>query len=162
MSDAKAMAIYQSHLDIVSQAFWERDWDTICDHLAPRNSLRTLDAAYATQNHTEMRMSYQSLRNSIEIAGAQAYHRICLEADFECDAGTRIIGRHRTYVLSGRTSVLPPYESDMTLELKDHRWIGVAIFGRFKNTDLTAISPDLLKKRGHPEEDQSGDMSCPS
>lgn len=156
---APAASIYQAHLDAVGRAFWDRDWGSLSQYLAPQNSLRTLDTAYATRNHEEMRLSYQSLRDSIDIVGAQAYHRICLEAQFTDASQTRILGRHRTYILSGGTTVLEPYESDMTLELIDQRWLGVAIFGRFKNSDLTAISPDLLRKPTRQSEDQQPDLS---
>ncbi len=145
MTQSAAEDIYQDNLDKVSEAVWSRDWERLVNQFGFPIVIRTLDTGSHFTLPSELTQTAKALRDSLELSGAQAYHRVCLRAQFDNPEQTIISGRHRTIALRGGSYVLPPFESDMRLELRGGHWLAISLFARVNNRNLTVISPDLAK-----------------
>ncbi|MGH1414105.1 MAG: hypothetical protein ACRBB0_11480 [Pelagimonas sp.] len=145
MTQLSAKAIYQANLDHVSEAVWSRDWDELVNQFVFPLVIRTLDTGSHITLPSQLVQTAQAFRDSLALASAQSYHRVCIEAQFSNPETTIIIGQHRTIALRGGSYVLPPFESDMRLELRTGQWLTGSLFARVNNHDLTVVSPELAR-----------------
>ncbi|KIT18144.1 hypothetical protein [Jannaschia aquimarina] len=130
MDDARE--IFQEHLDRVSQAVWDRDYDAVAAAISyPHRIGMPEGPGYIAPDAEAMKGHAKAFRESLSSMGATAYHRICRDAAFM--ANDRIEGRHVTYILSGGTYLVDPYPASMTLILKNGVWLSseVAIGVRY-------------------------------
>lgn len=116
-----AHALYQTHLDVVSDAVWRRSHSTLARHVDGVLDIETLDKMHLRTPRAQAIGNLIAFRRAMEGIGATAYHRLCLDAAFAGE--DRIEGRHRTYVLRGGNYAIDPYECDMVLRLRDGVWM---------------------------------------
>lgn len=120
MSDARD--IYQAHLDVVSQALWERDFELITDLKTFPHVMRYPDEKRVYNTAEELVVAMEALRDKLEGLGATGYHRVCDQASFDpLDTG-RITGSHWTYILRGGNYLSEPYHCKMVLRQRDGVW----------------------------------------
>ncbi|MDU8909914.1 hypothetical protein [Aestuariicoccus sp. MJ-SS9] len=142
-----AQDIYQDHLDRLSRALWVRDFAAVADMLGLPNVMATKDARLRFDDNADLLTTLTHFRDSLQTMGATGYHRICQRAAYLAGDDTRIEGRHTTYVLRGGHYAVPPWQSDMTLELRDGVWKGMTITSDVRNSDCTVLSPANLRDR---------------
>jgi hypothetical protein len=140
-----AQDIYQAHLDAVSEALWEHDFERVLDHISFPSFLETDDALLRINNREAYLPSLKTFRKTLQRLGATAYHRLCREAAFAPEDPNRIEGIHETYALAGTRPVLPPYLNQMTLVHKAGRWLGAGLRSATQNAQSMIIT--------HPEPD---------
>lgn len=142
-----AREIYQAHLDAVSVAFWEKDYNTMLSHILFPSFMETDDELIQMETPDDYRPSLHSFRRKLDRHGATAYHRLCRDAVFAADDPKRIEGVHETFALNGATPVMPPYLNQMTLVERDGRWLGAGIRAAVRNIDWHIIKNPTHTKR---------------
>lgn len=146
-----ALAIYQAHLDRVSDAVWTGDDETLVHLLALPNRLVTSDAEMLLTTAEELIEATRDFRHFLIRSGAQEYHRIVQQASFHPRYENRIDGSHKTYVMRGGRFALDPYLSHQVLICEGGVWRGIEIRAEVRNADCTVVSPEQLRKRDlHP------------
>lgn len=133
--------IYQAHLDVVSDLQWRGDLDAVLDHMLLPKRIETADSVAVMENAADMRASLGSFHASMHRLGANAYHRVCLKAEFAADDSEVILGVHRTYIMRGGQYVVAPYKAEMTLRRIDGQWRSASIRSGLRNALCTVISP---------------------
>ncbi len=146
MSDSEAKDLYQRHLDAVTRAFWQKDWDGLVRHLGVPALIRTLDAEVFVRDEGAMRRSLLDQRTNLDRLGAQDYQRLCVNARFQPGNADMIHGEHETFILRGGSFVLEPYRSEMTLHCEDGIWRAYGFTARMRNVDYTVVSPTLWQQ----------------
>jgi hypothetical protein len=143
----EAREIYQENLDAVSRSVWNRDWDAVEARLAIPNEIILQDGRAELSDAAAIRRHLAVYRDGLDAQGANGYHRFCVEASFR---GThRIVGRHRTFVLSGTRRLVKPYDSRMGLSLFGETWKAAWLMVEVENAVLAVVpSEDLSKDEG--------------
>lgn len=116
----EANEIYQTHLDVVSDAVWRLDKDFLEVHIEERLTVETMDRHLRSMGRDETIAALFAFREAMESIGATGYHRVCSTAAFTTDH--RIDGVHRTYVLRGGNYAAEPYLCEQRLCLHDGIW----------------------------------------
>jgi hypothetical protein len=138
-----AVSTYQTNLDAVSQALWDRDLAQILRHIALPNMMLTEDAELVISSADEMQIVATEFRDHLDRLGADAYVRICRQAAFVPGSRTMIMGMHDTFILRDGVPVIAPLKNRMTLLLIDGCWRGARLEVETRNTDCPILSPDL-------------------
>ncbi|WP_371153535.1 hypothetical protein [Jannaschia sp. 2305UL9-9] len=133
MADAKP--IYQAFLDETSELMWNQDYATYATRMQYPYRMRT--AAKDTFNEVpeDSVACSRAFRENLTAMGAQAFHRICIQAEFE--TSNRIHGVHTTYILRGATELLPPFRTHLTLHFVDGIWLGGDVVAEIRNADIS-------------------------
>ncbi|MDA7427557.1 hypothetical protein PGB28_03730 [Primorskyibacter aestuariivivens] len=142
-----ALAIYQDHLDRVSQAVWTADEDALANLLAVPNRMITTDAEILLETVQDVIKAAQDFRAFLIRSGAQEFHRIAREARWHPQHDNRIDGSHDTYVLRGGSFALAPYVNHQVLVREGGVWRGIEIRAEVRNSDCTILSPEQLRAR---------------
>lgn len=140
MNDPKD--IYQDHLDRISRALWDGDFDTVCANMHLPKRIETADRVAVMETVEDMQASLVSFRDSMLRLGATAYHRVCRSVTRDADPDL-LHGIHRTYIMRGGQYVLDPYDVAMELRRVDGRWLGSTIRSHLRNATCTVISPHI-------------------
>lgn len=146
-----AREIYQKHLDTSARAFMADDFETAMAHFATPAYLGMLDSEYQIESDDELMGCLREARESLRRMGAQAFLRVCRDAEFDDGSRTRIVGAHETLILRGGTRVIPPYRCVMTLDLVDGTWRLRGASANVLNRDYTVFGHDFVMSR-HPAE----------
>jgi len=145
-----AREIYQEHLDRVSRALWDLDFDVLMDSLAVPNSMYTADTGLVYETKADLKAALVEYRAFLTRAGAQDYHRIVRWARFHPHHDGRIDGEHDTYVLRGGQYALDPFRSAQVLVLQNDVWRGIECRSQVRNATCTVLSPAVLRKGSQP------------
>ena len=143
-----AQDIYEDHLDVVSKLQWQRAFDGVCARMHCPLRIETADTVAIIQTAQEMREPLEAFHASVVRLCAQAYHRVCLPAEFEPTHPQHIAGRHRTYIMKGGQYAVDPYEAQMDLVVSGDRWCRLCIRSNHRNVACTVISPEHHKWSG--------------
>ena len=117
-----ARGIYQDHLDEVSRALWDRDYDTITRLKHFPHVIRYPETQARFDTPDELRTMMESFRSHLDGLGATGYHRVCERASFDPLDRSRINGAHWTYILRGGNYLTEPYSCEMVLVLEEPTW----------------------------------------
>jgi len=139
-----AAAIYQSWLDELASAVWDRRYEFVADAMIYPSKMITEDAELEFTEPEPMIEAARAFRENLSQMRADAYHRICVRAWFIGDAATRINGEHVTYIMSGGRYVVEPFANEMTLVWDNARWLGGGIRSLVRNSRLMILSPEQL------------------
>ena len=117
---ASARDIYQIHLDAVTDALWERDFDRCLDlfTLPHRRRLGTRDVLIEAK--AALLAEGRAFRDTLDGLGATGFIRICRAGAFVGD--DRIEGEHESYVVRGGTYQVQPYLVQLKLLLSGGLW----------------------------------------
>lgn len=118
-----ARDIYQTHLDLVSQALWDRDFEVITDLKVFPHVMRYPDCERAYATPEDLVATIETFRNRLEGLGATGYHRVCEQAAYDPQDRDRITGAHWTYILRGGNYLSEPYRCEMVLARHDGIWM---------------------------------------
>ena len=143
-----AQAIYQDHLDMVSRLQWQRVFDSVCAYMHCPLRIETADTVAIIRTAQEMRESLKAFHASMVRLCAQAYHRVCLSAEFEPTHPQHIAGRHRTYIMKGGQYAVDPYEAQMDLVVPGDKWCSLSTRSHHRNVACPVISPEHHKTSG--------------
>ncbi|WGW05655.1 hypothetical protein [Tropicibacter oceani] len=146
MNETTALEIYRKHLDLVTTAVWERNWDVVKQNLAVPTVLRSQDTELAVETMDDLFDAIKEVRASMVTMGATAYFRVARHAEFSDALMTRIEGRHTTYIMTGGYYALPPFESTQTLKLENGVWKGWNMRAGVRNSTLTVINPATARR----------------
>lgn len=119
---SEARDIYQSYLDKVSQALWDRDFDIVTRVKRYPYVIRHPDNHQVFETADDFRKCMETFRNTLEGLGATGYHRVCEHANFDPEDPTRITGAHWAYILRGGNYLTEPYMCEMVLVLNESQW----------------------------------------
>lgn len=122
-----AMTIYQTHLDLVSEAVWNKDDTTLAAAMTYPHALSTDRGLETINDGAAMIRRAHAFRQSLLDRGATGYIRVVVAAAFVGDAEDRIEGFHRVYVLNGATHVIAPYASEASLTRVGDEWLGSGV-----------------------------------
>ncbi|MCT4554356.1 MAG: hypothetical protein N4A53_06690 [Pelagimonas sp.] len=145
MSQDNAKAIYQAHLDTVSQALWDLDMPTLLRLLLLPATIGTRNGHIQLTTEGQMREMILSTRKSLEALGATAYLRHAEHAAFSNAERTELRGRHISYALSGGSFAMTPFSSWQTLVLQDGAWCSTGIEADLEERHLRLLVPGLLR-----------------
>lgn len=145
-----ARDIYQAHLDRVSRALWDLDFDVLMQALAVPNQMYTADTGLVYETEADLKEAILAYRAFLARAGAQDYHRIVRWARFHPQYDGRIDGEHDTYVLRGGQYALEPFVSSQVLILQNDAWRGIECRSQVRNAICTVLSPAVLRKAAQP------------
>lgn len=145
MTTKSAETIYQSNLDAVTRKFFTGDLSGVGDLIAIPSNVHTSDASLRIERMEDLLVMLNEQRESLMRLGTTEYHRICIEAAFANPPGTRIMGRHRTYVLRGGTYLMDPYLCEQTLVKEGSFWRASDIRCGLKNRDYTIVGPRTVE-----------------
>lgn len=145
-----ARDIYQEHLDRVSRALWDLDFEVLLQALAVPNQMYTADTGLVCDTEADLKDAIVEYRSFLARAGAQDYHRIVRWARFHPHHDGRIDGEHDTYVLRGGQYALEPFVSSQVLILQNDVWRGIECRSQVRNATCTVLSPTLLRKAAQP------------
>ena len=145
-SEPEAMAIYQAHLDVVTNLLWEGVWSDLEDHFLWPNTVIAGEFVNMVQNAEEQMVLLEQHRASLKMIGATAYHRVALRANQP--APDTVDGSHATYILQGTALLADPYVSRQKLTLGNGHWRtnGVTTETRTAVLDLVAPRYEALIK----------------
>lgn len=144
--------IYQAHLDKAGQAILDYDFSTVLDMVHYPSFIETDDVTLRIPDRESYLPSIKSLRDNFAKRGVTAYYRICREAVFAHDDPNRIEGIHEVYALSGATPVLDPYLTQMSLILRDGKWLGAGLRSATSNKHWQLVKhPEPIKASPVPE-----------
>ncbi|MGB3406135.1 MAG: hypothetical protein WBA67_01435 [Jannaschia sp.] len=134
--------IYQIHLDHVSRALWDRDWEESVGYWTYPHVMKTVDGVGTVYGAEEMIVYSKAFRERMAGLGATAYHRVCVSAQYDPADNDRILGRHRTYILRGGNYLVPPYDCDMILHRAPGIWMsaGISVSISLETLDQTTLS----------------------
>lgn len=144
MSDA--LAIYQTHLDQMSQALWALNYDAIEDLLTLPTRMIALDDHVVFDDVKSLRRAARDFRAFLEECGAEEYHRIAQRAVFHPDYSDRIDGSHDTYILRDGRYVLQPYLNHQVLVCEGGKWRGIEIRSEVRNAEHSCTAPDRQRQ----------------
>ena len=116
-----AHAIYQDHLDAVSEAIWNRDFDAVLGLMHYPHHRSIGPRVVVIDDPAVLAGQAAAFRDSLEGLRATGYVRVCREADF--DGPDRIVGRHETFIVRGGTYQVDPYRAKLTLIRRDGLWL---------------------------------------
>ncbi len=133
----EAMEIYQGHLDIVTEAFWARNFDNVRPHMLLPGTMRLKDVAREISDWDGRRALFDDQRDGLDAMGATEYHRLVVEAAFSTP--DRIEGSHLSYVIRGGSLVVSPYLSRMPLVRTPAGWKAHGIDTDVSNADTFAL-----------------------
>ncbi|MEM7644174.1 MAG: hypothetical protein AAF366_16865 [Pseudomonadota bacterium] len=134
------VAIYQAHLDRVSQAIWDGDFRCAADAMLYPHVMKTRDAAREVHTPEELMAIAENFCAHLRGFGATAYHRVADRAAFVGDGQDRIDGVHHVYVLNGGSYVVDPYMGEMTLIRRGDVWLGGGIRADIRNSHMKMLS----------------------
>lgn len=144
-----AKEIYQENLDSVAVCLWAHDYEGVCNLLVIPDGLYIGDGYATVKDRQGLLRHVETYRSRLEQLGAEGYHRLCLEASFVGEAGGRIRGRHRTFVLRGGKRLIDPYDGEMDLLRMPDGWKASALKVRDPNEALSFIDPSAFLRREH-------------
>lgn len=137
---SKAEATYQSVLDANSRHLWEGAFDRIVETWVLPAEIGTYDRVIAVETPEALVDFARDFRANLETLGAQAYYRHCLRAEFL--DGDCIVGEHTVFALRGWEPVIEPFNSEMTLVLRDGHWLVQGVITQARSSDVRA-SPGM-------------------
>ncbi|MEM9795681.1 MAG: hypothetical protein AAF919_04285 [Pseudomonadota bacterium] len=144
--EGTAQEIYQGHLDLVSQAVWDRDYDRVAAVMRYPHVIHLAESDHLIDTEAELKLDVETFRDSLMGLGATAYHRVCRDASFDPSDDDRITGRHLTYVMRGGSYLVEPYNCAMILTRVDGVWLGSGIRLAMKLTSgLNYLHPDRYR-----------------
>jgi len=132
-----ALVLYQSHLDVVTTAFWAGDFDSVRTHFKLPAVMRMKDTARMIEDWTGLRALFEDHREGLSRMGATDYHRLATEARFV--GPEQIEGCHLNYLVQGGSLVITPYLSRMVLVREEGTWRAHGIETDIANTELYAL-----------------------
>ncbi|CTQ50429.1 hypothetical protein [Jannaschia donghaensis] len=121
MQDARD--IYQAHLDLVSRALWDRDYETIIAVNRFPHIIRFSDGNRQYDGPDDFAVMAARFRDHLDGLGATGYHRVCEHASFDPLDRHRITGGHWTYILRGGNYLTDPYNCEMVLVHEGAEWM---------------------------------------
>lgn len=110
-----ARDIYQANLDAVTRALWVMDVAAAREHIALPKRMVTDEGDFVVTNEADMRLLMQDFRNRLTSLGAEAYHRVCLTAQFANARQDIIHGTHRTFILRDGQMLVHGRDNHMVL-----------------------------------------------
>ena len=129
-----ARDIYQTFLDVTSQALWIRDYERLAARMAYPHQIGARDRVVTISTPAELINVASDFRENLGELGATAYYRVCREAERLDDDD--ISGMHTAYALRGATPVIEPFQSRMRIRRVDGRWLGAGIASSVRNADI--------------------------
>lgn len=147
LSIQSAPAIYQSWLDTLANAVWDRDYQTVAAAMSYPGKMITEDAELEFETPAQMVEATRAFRDNLSQLRADAYHRICVTAWFVGPDSARIDGTHVTYIMSGGRYVIDPFMNKMTLVWRNARWLGGGLRSGVRNSSCLLLSPEQLAEK---------------
>ena len=160
MIQTSAKAIYQAHLDVVTQALWDLDMPTLLRLLPRPATIGTKEGQVRLTTETQKRDMIFSTRKSLDALGAAAYLRLAEQAEFTTPARTEINGRHISYALSGGSFVIAPFSSRQTIVLQNGEWCSIGIDSDLEQNRMQLLSPGIDLRRS--QKSDAGTRGTPS
>lgn len=144
---SEARDIYQRHLDEVSVALWNRDYDAMVHMLAYPHSIRLPDLHRYIKTPEDQLPDARAFRESMQSLGATSYHRVCRKAAFDPEAPGFLDGEHITYVMRGGSYVVEPLLASMRLRKTETGvWKSQSIEVSVRNKVLSYYHPDNYRR----------------
>lgn len=141
---SEARAIYQEHLDTVTEALWKGDFEKAADFILLPGRVDFLDQKVDFLTRASVVTHFSELRRVLTERGATDYVRVCRGAEFANPERTKIWGQHESFMLQGTTYVMEPYQNRMDLALIDGRWQASGLTCQISNAETRLMTPALL------------------
>lgn len=120
-ADQTAMAIYQEHLDALSQALLEGDFEAFSARISLPHRITTQTDLIEITTLQQLRDVFRNFSNGYRDSGMTDFFRIAEMARFE--AVDEIIGRHISHRLCGDARLVAPYPNRVRLlQGPDGKW----------------------------------------
>ena len=156
---ASAREIYQDYLDHVSRAVWQCHFNVVAEAMFYPHLMLTLDETRLIEGPEQLITELTGFRRCLSELGAREYHRICRRADYSASDATEIEGAHETFVLRGAQPVVGPYLNDMTLVLREGRWLARSNRSMIRNADAMILSIPARRQVAGPDTHTTCDRS---
>ena len=105
--DETALAIYQRHLDAVTDALLRGDYDTFGQYFVFPHYVVTLSDHFVIEDPQTQRVYFRQYYDALRTEGVTGLIRIARGARFKSD--TVICGRHESHRMRHGLRVAPPY-----------------------------------------------------
>lgn len=138
-----ALDIYQRHLDLVTGAFWDRDFATVVLETRFPHRMATSDGIEEITSPTAFREVAEIYRDRLDKMGATAFLRVCKAAAYAEGRDDRIDGVHKVYILAGGRQLIPAYFSELILLKEDGSWRGAGIREKSLSGSTDALRPPV-------------------
>ncbi|MBC6407656.1 MAG: hypothetical protein GDA40_05780 [Rhodobacteraceae bacterium] len=136
---------YQHNLDMVSSAFWTRQFGRMLDHLCIPGQIVTTESEMVMTNKDELFVLAADYRDRLIALGVRSYHRVCLRADYAPRCEDMILGQHETYLLGDDATKIDSFSSHMTLMHVDGKWKGIRIGNLASNKRFCFFGDDFAQ-----------------
>ncbi|MEM8824892.1 MAG: hypothetical protein AAGF30_14900 [Pseudomonadota bacterium] len=146
--------IYQEHLDTVSEAVWNHDFDAVAARMHYPNRLSTIDEVRTVNTPEVLIAGVRRFRATLTGLAATGYHRICEEAHFAPGRDDMIYGRHRVFILRGGSYATDPYTGRLTLVRTGEQWLNVAFKLEIEDAKFPVLPPAHMKSNDSQLEDE--------
>jgi hypothetical protein len=115
------LTIYQTALNVVSQAVLAGDFDTYAAMIDLPYLVHTATADLLVQTRESLRPTFDALSQGLRVRGVTHYERVARAADYV--ARDRIEGWHHTHILIDGEPLAYPHVSRHRLVRRDAGWL---------------------------------------
>lgn len=112
-SDLSAVKIYQEHLDVLSQALLEADFETFANRISLPHRITTQTDVIEIKTRDEMEKTFHRFAAGYRDSGLTDFVRVAENAKFV--SPDEIIGRHVSHQMTGERRMVPPYPNRVRL-----------------------------------------------
>jgi len=154
-----AREIYQTNLDQVSRALWDRKFTRILEHISIPNMTLTNTTEIIFASEEEFFVNLSEFRERLDQIGTVQFRRYCFEAVFAGSRSDVIMGRHETFLYDDKGRVFENYINQMTMLKSPAGWRAIRIESMADNDKLAVLPVDMAEQQKREFEKLSGTAS---
>jgi hypothetical protein len=112
-SEREALAIYQEHLDVLTNAMMENNFEPFFERISLPHHIQNINAEFVSTNRAQMHALFQSMHERTKADAITTVVRVAKKACFV--SSDEIVGEHTSEMLRGATRALQPFNNRLRL-----------------------------------------------